>query len=348
MRRFVPRMGDSSSSGMHLVITGLTVVQVLVFIIFGCMVASKHQSKNKPMEVLSMHWGTAMPTQSTNPIVLSVAQHGKASDMVQSCAVDHAHTQQFQNCAMSKLPKSFTYINSAESLWPGDSYNEPYLLFVLAIVHAQFALLHLPISVHGRAIPGPDSATDVRTYLVGARTFCIVVMQILLMALTVVSLWAWNIGFSSAFLGIVFIVLSVIFVWDLLYLERESSTTQQQQQQQRGTVRLDLLAPNPDGTSALNSSVMEYAMRTEQTYNLHLVRRFAYTCTRPHIVACWLCVWCWSRFDPDRVHTAFARHRLWSFPFWRSCRRLSSISRTLYRSCRAFCSRMLRFYSSAD
>jgi hypothetical protein len=121
-----------------------------------------------------------------------------------------------------------------------------------------------------------------------------------MVAITTISLWEWNIGFSSAFMGISIIVTSILFTWGLLYQERvkpDVSTT-------KTAVSLPVIDPDRDGmrcscthfprepahdccvcvcvcvcvAGGLNTSVIEYALHTHQTYNIHLVRA---VCTMP-------------------------------------------------------------------
>lgn len=206
LNRLNAQMQTANFTGISFFIKALSIQQVILCMLFGIWVATKHQTKGKPQELLSVHWSTARPDVATSQFVYSVIQEAAPQDMAQSCSqLSDTHDQQW--CVMSKMPVSYTHPNRAESLWPGESCNEPFLLLVLVMLHAQFALLYTWVS--------PASKM-----LYNLRMFLIVGVQSTLVALTVVSLWGWNVGFSSAFLCTAAIVLSFALVWDILYQVR--------------------------------------------------------------------------------------------------------------------------------
>jgi hypothetical protein len=218
--------------GLHFVIHVVSILQFIVYLMFGIWLAVEHQDKKKPQELRSMHWSTSMPGDMAVDALYAVRQDGPQSESVLNCRTHTSATDyDYQRCAITKMPLSYTYTNKPESLWPGESFNEPYLIFVLSMVQALFAVANFPLK-------RPEGL-----HLVHIRTLLLSGVQIAMVAITTISLWEWNIGFSSAFMGISIIVTSILFTWGLLYQERvkpDVSTT-------KTAVSLPVIDPDRDG-----------------------------------------------------------------------------------------------------
>ena len=175
----------------------INVVFFVFFLTFACMVVTKHSENN----VTTLQFSTSPSSEYSLPVV----NLDDLDNSITHCT--SSDRNDYERCAMSKLPPAFTSHNSYLAIWPGRSMNKPFLLFILCMLNVFFSVAFLP------------TLNQSHVDFVKAKGVLLVMTQLTTLILTSFYQYEWGVGYSSIFIGITFTLVAISYTWS--YIVRE-------------------------------------------------------------------------------------------------------------------------------
>lgn len=190
---------------LKVVMQVMNTVFFIFFLVFGIMVITEHTNEN----VATLQFGT----KKTMDDSIAIVNIDEPSNSVSNCT--SSDRNEFERCAMSKLPDGYTTLNSYLSIWPGRSMNKPFLLFILCMIQTFFAV----------ALSGTYEAQH--GLLVKLKAVVLIMLQLSTLIMISFYQYEWGVGYSSIFVGLTFTLIAISYTWSYVHWENSTNSDNQ-------------------------------------------------------------------------------------------------------------------------